>query len=58
MLPSEVVEMMQDAIDPVTGTPLFNEDTYLDKDQIKGLFASLSRKKKQTIKNKCLFTLS
>ena len=48
MLPSEVVVMMQDAVDPTTGEPLFNENTYLDKDQIKGQFATLSRKKKES----------
>ena len=47
MLPSEVVVMMQDAVDPTTGEPLFNENTYLDKDQIKGQFAALSRKKEK-----------
>ena len=47
MMPSEVVEMMKEATDPITGASLFDENSYLDKDQIKGIFASLSKERKR-----------
>ena len=40
---------MMDATDPNTGIPLFDENTFLDEEQIKSYFATLSRPRKRSV---------
>ena len=41
--PDDAVTMMWEKIDPKTGDPMFNENTYLDSEQIKAMFGTISR---------------
>jgi hypothetical protein len=46
--PAEAVTMMQEKLDPTTGEPMFNEDNYLDEEQVKSMFGTISRPRKRS----------
>ena len=46
---ADVVKLMQQKVDPITQMPDFDETTFLDEDQIKGIFGNLSRQGKRRI---------
>ena len=45
---ADVVKLMQEKVDPTTQMPVFDETTFLDEDQIKGIFGNLSRQAKRS----------
>ena len=45
---ADVVKLMQQKVDPTTQIPVFDETTFLDEDQIKGIFGNLSRQAKRS----------
>ena len=47
--PAESVIMMQEKVYAITKEPIFDENTFLDEDQIKSMFGSISRPRKRSV---------
>ena len=45
---ADAVKLMQEKVGP-NGKPMFNENTFLDEDQIKSIFGSISRQRKRKV---------